>query len=180
LAAVSIVQTDCWGGNSTTRYNRRGPAHNAGSDYFFLGYGNDQTDDADGHRLCKCGSGAGPADVADDRPGRKVRRCAERRHWMNAAGAYPFRDYGRHNIVLLTNKDTSSHSVALTFAQSQGTGCALCQFDATHAVHPDSYLQRGLDVDAGRAAGDVGEPAGAAGQRRLVPQWLRIATRVTE
>jgi hypothetical protein len=38
---------DRWGGNSTSRYNWRGPAHNAGSDYFFLGYGSDQTDDAD-------------------------------------------------------------------------------------------------------------------------------------
>ncbi len=38
---------DRWGGNSTTRYNWRGPAHNAGNDYFFLGYGNDQTDNAD-------------------------------------------------------------------------------------------------------------------------------------
>lgn len=38
---------DRWGGNSTSRYNWRGPAHNAGADYFFLGYGTDQTDDAD-------------------------------------------------------------------------------------------------------------------------------------
>lgn len=38
---------DRWGGNSVTRYNWRGPAHNAGSDYFYLGYGTDQTDDAD-------------------------------------------------------------------------------------------------------------------------------------
>jgi hypothetical protein len=36
-----------WGGNATTRYNWRGPAHNSGADYFFLGYGSDQTDDAD-------------------------------------------------------------------------------------------------------------------------------------
>lgn len=36
-----------WGGNSTTRYNWRGPAHNAAADYFFLGYGSDQTGDAD-------------------------------------------------------------------------------------------------------------------------------------
>ncbi len=32
-----------WGGNAVTRHNPAGPAHNAGSDYFFLGYGNDQT-----------------------------------------------------------------------------------------------------------------------------------------
>ena len=38
---------DRWGGNSVTRYNWRGPAHNAASDYFYLGYGTDQTDDAD-------------------------------------------------------------------------------------------------------------------------------------
>ncbi len=36
-----------WGGNSTSRYNWQGPAHNAGNDYFYLGYGNDQTDSAD-------------------------------------------------------------------------------------------------------------------------------------
>lgn len=38
---------DRWGGNSTSRYNWRGPAHNTGNDYFFLGYGNDQTDNGD-------------------------------------------------------------------------------------------------------------------------------------
>src|SRR5262249_38879756 len=38
---------DRWGGNSVTRYNWRGPGHNAGSDYFFLGYGSDQTDSSD-------------------------------------------------------------------------------------------------------------------------------------
>jgi hypothetical protein len=38
---------DRWGGNSTSRYNWQGPAHNTGNDYFFLGYGSDQTDDAD-------------------------------------------------------------------------------------------------------------------------------------
>jgi hypothetical protein len=54
---------------------------------------------------------------------------------VDQIGAYAFRDFGRHDIVLLTNKDTSSHSVALTFAQSRGAGCALYQFDASHAVH---------------------------------------------
>jgi len=54
---------------------------------------------------------------------------------VDQIGAYAFRDFGRHDIVLLTNKDTSSHSVALTFAQSHDAGCALYQFDATHAVH---------------------------------------------
>ena len=38
---------DRWGGNSTSRYNWQGPAHNAGNDYFYLGYGSDQTDSAD-------------------------------------------------------------------------------------------------------------------------------------
>jgi hypothetical protein len=55
---------------------------------------------------------------------------------VDQIGAYAFRDFGRHAIVLLTNKDTSSHSVALTFAQSHPAGCALYEFDATHAVHP--------------------------------------------
>jgi hypothetical protein len=54
---------------------------------------------------------------------------------VDQIGAYAFRDYGRHNVVLLTNKDTSSHSVALTFAQGQSGTCALYGFDATHPVH---------------------------------------------
>jgi hypothetical protein len=49
-----------WGGNSTTRYNWRGPAHNAAADYFFLGYGSDQTDDADGFLGAVLAAGAEP------------------------------------------------------------------------------------------------------------------------
>lgn len=54
---------------------------------------------------------------------------------IDLVGAYAFRDVGRRNMLLVTNKDTSSHSVALTFAQAQAGSCALYQFDATHAVH---------------------------------------------
>ncbi len=54
---------------------------------------------------------------------------------VDQIGAYAFRDYGRRTFVLLTNKDTSSHSVALTFAQGQAGTCALYGFDASHAVH---------------------------------------------
>lgn len=54
---------------------------------------------------------------------------------VDQIGAYAFREYGRHKLVLLTNKDTSSHSVALTLAQGQSGSCALYGFDATHGVH---------------------------------------------
>ena len=54
---------------------------------------------------------------------------------VDQVGAYAFRDFGRHNLLLVTNKDTSGHSVALTFAQAQSASCALYQLDATHAVH---------------------------------------------
>ena len=49
-----------WGGNATTRYNWRGPAHNSGADYFFLGYGSDQTDDADTFIAAAHSGGAQP------------------------------------------------------------------------------------------------------------------------
>jgi len=54
---------------------------------------------------------------------------------VDQVGAYAFRDFGRRNLLLVTNKDTSGHSVALTFAQAQSAACALYQTDATHAVH---------------------------------------------
>ncbi|HEX6833935.1 MAG TPA: glycoside hydrolase family 44 protein [Rudaea sp.] len=49
-----------WGGNSTSRYNWRGPGHNSGSDYFYLGYGSDQTDDADAFVSAARNAGAQP------------------------------------------------------------------------------------------------------------------------
>jgi Glycoside hydrolase family 44 len=55
---------------------------------------------------------------------------------IDLIGAYAFRDFARHNFVLLTNKDTSSRSVALAFAQGQAAACALFGFDATQGVHP--------------------------------------------
>lgn len=54
---------------------------------------------------------------------------------ISRLGAYAFRDPGRRAYVLLTNKDTSSLSAALLFAQPPGTDCMLYQFDATHPVH---------------------------------------------
>jgi hypothetical protein len=54
---------------------------------------------------------------------------------VDQIGAYAFRDYGRHEFVLLTNKDTSSHSVALALAQGQAGTCALYGFDASQALH---------------------------------------------
>lgn len=51
-------------------------------------------------------------------------------------GAYAFRRYGRHNFVLLTNKDTSAtHSVALTFVQGQTGNWTLYGFDPSNALH---------------------------------------------
>jgi hypothetical protein len=54
---------------------------------------------------------------------------------VDQVGAYAFRDYGRRHLLLLTNKDTSSHSVAVTFAQGQAADCTLYGFDATNALH---------------------------------------------
>ena len=54
---------------------------------------------------------------------------------VDEVGAYAFRDYGRHNLVLLTNKDTSGHSVTLTFAQSQSGAWQRYEFDAANALH---------------------------------------------
>lgn len=50
-------------------------------------------------------------------------------------GAYAFRLYGRRNMLLLTNKDTSAtHSVALTFAQSQRGAWTLYGFDPANGL----------------------------------------------
>ena len=53
---------------------------------------------------------------------------------IDLIGAYAFRDYRKRNLVLLTNKDTSSHSVTITFAQSQSGTWALYEFDSSHPV----------------------------------------------
>lgn len=54
---------------------------------------------------------------------------------LDQVGAYAFRDYGRHNWLLLTNKDTSSHSVAVTFTPSQSGAWQRYEFDASTALH---------------------------------------------
>jgi hypothetical protein len=54
---------------------------------------------------------------------------------VDQVGAYAFRDYGRHHFVLLTNKDTSSHSVTVTFAASQSGAWSWYEFDGSHALH---------------------------------------------
>jgi glycosyl hydrolase family 44 len=56
---------------------------------------------------------------------------------VDQIGAYAFRLYGRRNMLLLTNKDTSAtHSVALTFAQNQTGAWTLYGFDPANGVHP--------------------------------------------
>ena len=51
-------------------------------------------------------------------------------------GAYAFRLYARRNMIVLTNKDTSAtHSVALTFAQSQHGTWTLYGFDPASGLH---------------------------------------------
>jgi len=55
---------------------------------------------------------------------------------VDQVGAFAFRQYGRRNMLLLTNKDTSAtHSVALTFAQSQHGAWTLYGFDAANGLH---------------------------------------------
>ena len=55
---------------------------------------------------------------------------------VDQIGAYAFRLYARRNLLLLTNKDTSAtHSVALTFAQSQQGAWILYGFDAANGLH---------------------------------------------
>ena len=55
---------------------------------------------------------------------------------VDQIGAYAFRLYARRNMLLLTNKDTSAtHSVALTFAQSQRGAWTLYGFDAANGLH---------------------------------------------
>ncbi|MEO8461198.1 MAG: glycoside hydrolase family 44 protein [Dokdonella sp.] len=49
-------------------------------------------------------------------------------------GAYAFAGNGR-TFVLLTNKDTLTHDVALSFNSAHNAGWNLYGFDATHAVH---------------------------------------------
>jgi len=49
-------------------------------------------------------------------------------------GAYAFRDYAKRNMILLTNKDTSGHSVTITFAQSQSGAWTLYEFDSSRVV----------------------------------------------
>jgi hypothetical protein len=67
--------------------------------------------------------------------GVRGRSAAATSNAIDSIGAYAFRDVGHHDFVLLTNKDTSSHSVALTFAQPAAGSCTLYQFDAFSAVH---------------------------------------------
>ena len=63
---------------------------------------------------------------------------------IDQVGAYAFRDYGRRNMVLLTNKDTSSHSVTLAFAQGQSGAWRRYGFDAANALR---------EIDSGGAPG---------------------------
>jgi hypothetical protein len=50
-------------------------------------------------------------------------------------GAYGFNLYGQRTMLLLTNKDSASHNVAVTFNKARSGTWKLYGFDATHAVH---------------------------------------------
>ena len=50
-------------------------------------------------------------------------------------GAYAFYQAGKHTLVLLTNKDSVAHNVALSFNQTQSGTWTLYGFDTSHDLH---------------------------------------------